>query len=88
MQCRCFHGSIGLWRAGGAGDSVWFPQTPLIAESGATCETYVNNMTDVAQSSNDGSLKVIITSDAVICAMWNKEIEYVFKLSAPKIKRN
>ena len=52
-----------------AGDSVWFLQTPLIAESSATCETYVHNMTDVAQTSNDGSLKVITTSHANVCAM-------------------
>ena len=71
-----------------SGDSVWFPQTPLIAESSATCETYVHNMTDVAQTYNDGSLKVITTSDAIICAMWNKEIENVFKLSSPKITGN
>ena len=44
-----------------AGDSVWFPQTSLIAESGATCGTYVHTMTDLAQTSNDGSLKIITT---------------------------
>ena len=69
-----------------AGDSVWFPQTPLIAESGATCETYVHNLTDVAQTSNDGSLKVITTSGTDVCAMLNKENENVLKLPSPKIK--
>ena len=57
-----------------AADSVWFSQTPLIAESGAACKTYVHTMTDVAKTSKDGSLKVITTSDADVCAMWNKEI--------------
>ena len=71
-----------------AGDSVWFPQTPLIAESCATCETYVHTMTDVAWTSNNGSLKVNTTSDADVCAVWNKEIENVIKLPSPKIKGN
>ena len=71
-----------------AGDSVWFPQTSLIAESGATCGTDVHTMTDLAQTSNDGSWKIITTSDADVCAMWNKEIENVFKLLSPNIKEN
>ena len=66
-----------------AGDTVCFPQTPLIAESGATCETDIHTLTDAAQISNDCSLKVITTSDADDCAMWNKEIENVFNLPSP-----
>ena len=67
-----------------AGNSVLFLLTPFIAESGATCETYVLTMTDVAQTSNDGSLKVFTSSDTDVCAMWNKETENVFKLPSPK----
>ena len=45
-------------------------------------------MTHVAQTSYDGSLKVITTSDVDVCAMWNKEIKNVFKLPSLKIKGN
>ena len=37
-----------------------------------TCETDVHTMTGAAQTSNDGSLKVLTTSDAEIEAMWDK----------------
>ena len=65
------------------GDTVCFPQTPLFADSGATCETDIHTLTYAAQTSNDGSLKVIAASDADVCATWNKEIEILFKLPSP-----